>query len=62
MWNTLLYKYVSDISLTFYVFQTQPDFDLEIQEDVREECSKFVPVKHIYVDKYVGCCSKIDVP
>ncbi|THU68767.1 hypothetical protein C4D60_Mb08t07320 [Musa balbisiana] len=30
---------------------TQPDFDLEIQEDVREECSKFVPVKHIYVDK-----------
>ncbi|CAL9145532.1 unnamed protein product [Musa hybrid cultivar] len=41
--------------------ETQPDFDLEIQEDVQEECSKFDSVKHIYVEKYVGCCSKIDV-
>ncbi|URE27997.1 hypothetical protein MUK42_34819 [Musa troglodytarum] len=31
--------------------ETQPDFDLEIQEDVREECSKFGAVMHIYVDK-----------
>ncbi|CAL9107986.1 unnamed protein product [Musa textilis] len=31
--------------------ETQPDFDLEIQEDVQEECSKFGAVMHIYVDK-----------
>ncbi|KAJ8467324.1 hypothetical protein OPV22_029876 [Ensete ventricosum] len=31
--------------------ETEPDFDRAIQEDVQEECSKFGPVKHIYVDK-----------
>lgn len=31
--------------------QSEPDFDLDIQEDVQEECSKFGTVKHIYVDK-----------
>ncbi|URE04643.1 hypothetical protein MUK42_22697 [Musa troglodytarum] len=31
--------------------ETEPDFDLEIKEDVQEECSKFGPVKHIYVEK-----------
>ncbi|CAL9037716.1 unnamed protein product [Musa banksii] len=31
--------------------ETQPDFDMEIQEDVQEECSKFGSVKHIYVEK-----------
>lgn len=34
------------------VLQTDPEFDLDIKEDVEEECSKFGPVKHIYVDKY----------
>lgn len=33
--------------------QTEPDFDLDIKEDVEEECSKYGRVKHIYVDKYV---------
>lgn len=36
-----------------YFLQTEPDFDLDIKEDVGEECSKFGRVKHIYVDKYV---------
>ncbi|XP_076912183.1 uncharacterized protein LOC143570411 isoform X2 [Bidens hawaiensis] len=31
--------------------ETEPDFDLDIKEDVGEECSKFGRVKHIYVDK-----------
>ncbi|XP_030461907.1 uncharacterized protein LOC115681934 [Syzygium oleosum] len=31
--------------------ETEPDFDLDIKEDVEEECSKFGRVKHIYVDK-----------
>ncbi|GAB4847699.1 hypothetical protein Ancab_026761 [Ancistrocladus abbreviatus] len=31
--------------------ETEPDFDLDIKEDVREECLKYGRVKHIYVDK-----------
>ncbi|PKU85655.1 RNA-binding protein 39 [Dendrobium catenatum] len=31
--------------------ETDPDFDLDIKEDVQEECSKFGTVKHIYVEK-----------
>ncbi|KAF7834196.1 RNA-binding protein 39-like isoform X1 [Senna tora] len=31
--------------------ETEPDFDIDIKEDVEEECSKFGRVKHIYVDK-----------
>ncbi|XWS33223.1 hypothetical protein CRYUN_Cryun22dG0062600 [Craigia yunnanensis] len=31
--------------------EMEPDFDLEIKEDVEEECSKYGRVKHIYVDK-----------
>ncbi|KAK4741332.1 hypothetical protein SAY87_024920 [Trapa incisa] len=31
--------------------ETEPDFDLDIKDDVEEECSKFGMVKHIYVDK-----------
>ncbi|KAJ9704473.1 hypothetical protein PVL29_002847 [Vitis rotundifolia] len=31
--------------------ETEPDFDLDIKEDVQDECSKFGTVKHIYVDK-----------
>ncbi|KAG5526829.1 hypothetical protein RHGRI_032933 [Rhododendron griersonianum] len=31
--------------------ETEPDFDLDIEEDVRDECSKFGALKHIYVDK-----------
>ncbi|MED6138512.1 hypothetical protein PIB30_074874 [Stylosanthes scabra] len=34
--------------------ETEPDFDLDIKEDVEEECSKFGRVKHIYVDKSAG--------
>jgi RNA-binding protein 39 len=32
-------------------WQTEPDFDLDIKEDVQEECSRFGSVKHIHVDK-----------
>ncbi|XP_014513594.1 RNA-binding protein 39 isoform X2 [Vigna radiata var. radiata] len=31
--------------------ETEPDFDLDIKEDVEAECSKFGTLKHIYVDK-----------
>lgn len=31
--------------------ETDPNFDQEIKDDVEEECSKFGPVLHIYVDK-----------
>ncbi|PIA26761.1 hypothetical protein AQUCO_08900014v1 [Aquilegia coerulea] len=31
--------------------EMEPDFDLDIKEDVQDECSKFGAVKHIYVDK-----------
>ena len=31
--------------------ETDPDFDMEIREDVREEVGKFGKVLHIYVDK-----------
>lgn len=39
----LLYDIVS--------WQTEPNFDLDIKEDVQDECSKFGNLKHIYVDK-----------
>lgn len=29
----------------------EPDFDLDIKDDVQAECSKFGMLKHIYVDK-----------
>ncbi|XP_062204938.1 uncharacterized protein LOC133906987 isoform X2 [Phragmites australis] len=31
--------------------ETDPDFDLDIKDDVQEECSKFGLVKHIFIDK-----------
>lgn len=33
------------------VLQKEPDFDLDIKEDVEAECSKFGKLNHIYVDK-----------
>ena len=33
------------------LLQTEPDFDLDIKDDVQDECSKFGKLKHIYVDK-----------
>ncbi|CAH1433696.1 unnamed protein product [Lactuca virosa] len=31
--------------------ESDPEFDLDIKEDVGEECSDYARVKHIYVDK-----------
>ncbi|PSS26684.1 RNA-binding protein [Actinidia chinensis var. chinensis] len=31
--------------------ETDPEFDLDIRDDVQEECSNYGRVKHIYVDK-----------
>ncbi|KAI6701022.1 hypothetical protein NL676_015346 [Syzygium grande] len=31
--------------------ETEPDFELDIKEDVQEECAKFGNLKHIFVDK-----------
>jgi hypothetical protein len=39
--------FLNDIPL----LQTEPDFDLDIKEDVQEECSKFGKLKHIFVEK-----------
>ncbi|KAH7685461.1 RNA-binding protein 39 [Dioscorea alata] len=36
--------------------ETEPDFDLDIKEDVQEECSKFGRLRHIYVDKNSDGC------
>ncbi len=38
--------------MTEFCRETEPDWDLDIKEDVQEECSKYGPVKHIYVDKH----------
>ncbi|KAL0432058.1 UNVERIFIED_CONTAM: RNA-binding protein 39 [Sesamum radiatum] len=35
----------------FGFVQTDPEFDLDIRDDVQEECSKYGRVKHIHVDK-----------
>ncbi|KAH7861784.1 hypothetical protein Vadar_030869 [Vaccinium darrowii] len=35
------------------ITQTDLEFDLDIKEDVQEECSKYGRMKHIYVDKMV---------
>ncbi|XAR72683.1 hypothetical protein NMG60_11019407 [Bertholletia excelsa] len=42
----LLLKNMFDLNL-----ETEPDFDLDIKEDVQDECAKFGTLKHIYVDK-----------
>ncbi|KAL2937042.1 RNA-binding protein 39 [Bienertia sinuspersici] len=34
--------------------ETEPDFDLDIKDDVRDECAKFGSLKHIFVDKFVS--------
>ncbi|RWR92365.1 RNA recognition motif domain-containing protein [Cinnamomum micranthum f. kanehirae] len=31
--------------------ETEPDFELDIKDDVQDECSKFGTVKHIFVEK-----------
>ncbi|KAK8710014.1 hypothetical protein V6N13_145358 [Hibiscus sabdariffa] len=36
--------------------ESEPDFDLDIKEDVEEECNKYGRVKHIYVDKNSAGC------
>ncbi|KAL2246525.1 UNVERIFIED_CONTAM: hypothetical protein Sindi_2504800 [Sesamum indicum] len=36
---------------TVFAYQTDPEFDLDIRDDVQEECSKYGRVKHIHVDK-----------
>ncbi|PKA55658.1 Nucleolin 1 [Apostasia shenzhenica] len=42
----LLLKNMFDPSM-----ETEPDFELDIKEDVQEECSKFGKLKHIFVDR-----------
>ncbi|KAG8368067.1 hypothetical protein BUALT_Bualt15G0006800 [Buddleja alternifolia] len=32
--------------------EAEPDFDMDIKEDVQDECSKFGTLKHIYVEKH----------
>uniref|UniRef100_A0A0A9A187 Pco133413 n=1 Tax=Arundo donax TaxID=35708 RepID=A0A0A9A187_ARUDO len=34
--------------------ETDPDFDLDIRDDVQDECSKFGKLKHIFVDKHTA--------
>lgn len=44
-------SFVDILMLVSPLFQTDPDFDLDIRDDVQDECSKFGAVKHIFVDK-----------
>ncbi len=46
MAQTFVLKNMFDIKDT-----ADPDFHLDIQEDVTEECSKFGPVMHCSVDR-----------
>jgi RNA-binding protein 39 len=32
--------------------ETEPEWDLDIKEDMLEECSKFGQVEHVHVEKY----------
>lgn len=43
-WNMLLLELL-------IMSQEDPEFDLDIKEDVHEECSNYGRVKHIHVDK-----------
>ncbi|XP_073128325.1 uncharacterized protein [Henckelia pumila] len=36
--------------------EVETDFDLDVNEDVQDECSKFGKLKHIYVDKNSAGC------
>lgn len=40
-------NFLNDLML----LQTEPDFDLDIKEDVQDECSKFGTLEHIFVEK-----------
>lgn len=40
-----------ELLIQLKMLQTEPDFDLDIKEDVEEECSKYGQVEHIFVDK-----------
>ena len=40
------------LNYVFVALQTEPDFDLDIKEEVQSECAKYGAVKHIFVDKY----------
>ncbi|KAG5241079.1 RNA-binding protein [Salix suchowensis] len=44
--NCLLLKNMFDPAT-----ETEPDFDLDIKEDVEEECSRYGRVEHVHVDK-----------
>lgn len=37
--------------ISIFFLQADPEFDLDIKDDVQEECSKYGRVKHIFVDK-----------
>ena len=39
------------LTSVLFLSQTEPDFDLDIKEDVQEECAKYGAVRHIFVDK-----------
>uniref|UniRef100_A0A6N2L588 RRM domain-containing protein n=1 Tax=Salix viminalis TaxID=40686 RepID=A0A6N2L588_SALVM len=45
------FRFLSWFAKAVLFWQTEPDFELDIKEDVQEECSRFGGVKHIYVDK-----------
>lgn len=40
------------IIIIYHIYrETEPDWHLDIQDDVLEECNKYGNVVHIYVDK-----------
>jgi len=53
-----------EFNITVYIRETNPTWDVEIRDDVIEECNKHGGVLHVYVDKaspqgnvYVKCPS-----
>jgi len=49
--RSLIIIYIIIYANSLIPLQTEPDFDLDIKEDVQDECQKFGTVKHIFVDK-----------
>lgn len=48
---TVLYHKLIRLYACICLVQTELNFDEDIEEDVRDECSKFGKLNHIFVDK-----------
>lgn len=52
-WKFIFCLFILGRIITFDLWQTYEEFDMDIKEDVEGECSKFGKLKHIFVEKCV---------